>query len=394
MELHRRGFPGGLSGPGSPGQRGGAGPPSSTFWTGRTSARALRHRASGKPGPGAPRDPAAGGGGRDPAPEYHLGKESSYLWAVTPDAIESFELPPREDIEAEARRAAVLLAASSRALARRPAERALTELSTGSSHRWRIACIAGAPGRSFRMARSGPSRSPRCRTRRSAAAVDTPPLVVGTRSCILPSLSVLPPLRAAAAGRRPAPAPSPCSPILFSRPGPSGDAVRQSLLPEVSRSARSSGGPARADAVLRAPRREAILALVPPQEGSRLSVSRPAARPSSAAGWRAIGSSTSRRTRPRHRASRAFGHRALHGRPPGPAARRLLCVRGDLSLAPSADLVVLSACRTALGREIRGEGLIGLTRGFFSAGARQVLVSLWPVEDRATAELMRRFYRE
>jgi CHAT domain-containing protein len=59
-----------------------------------------------------------------------------------------------------------------------------------------------------------------------------------------------------------------------------------------------------------------------------------------------------------------------------------------------ADLVVLSACRTALGQEIRGEGLVGLTRGFFSAGARQVLVSLWPVEDRATAELMRRFYRE
>jgi len=59
-----------------------------------------------------------------------------------------------------------------------------------------------------------------------------------------------------------------------------------------------------------------------------------------------------------------------------------------------ADLVVLSACRTALGREIRGEGLVGLTRGFLSAGARQVLVSLWPVEDRATAELMRIFYRE
>ena len=63
----------------------------------------------------------------------------------------------------------------------------------------------------------------------------------------------------------------------------------------------------------------------------------------------------------------------------------------DLRLA--ADLVVLSACRTALGKEIRGEGLVGLTRAFLDAGAEGVLVSLWQVEDRATAELMRRFYK-
>ena len=42
---------------------------------------------------------------------------------------------------------------------------------------------------------------------------------------------------------------------------------------------------------------------------------------------------------------------------------------------------------------MRGEGLIGLTRGFLYAGARRVLASLWPVEDQATAALMRRFYR-
>ena len=58
-----------------------------------------------------------------------------------------------------------------------------------------------------------------------------------------------------------------------------------------------------------------------------------------------------------------------------------------------ADLVVLSACRTALGREIRGEGLVGLARGFMEAGASRVLVSLWDVDDKATAELMRHFYR-
>jgi CHAT domain-containing protein len=58
----------------------------------------------------------------------------------------------------------------------------------------------------------------------------------------------------------------------------------------------------------------------------------------------------------------------------------------------NADLVVLSACETALGRDIRGEGLLGLTQGFLYAGAKGVVASLWPVADRATAELMRRFY--
>jgi CHAT domain-containing protein/tetratricopeptide (TPR) repeat protein len=58
-----------------------------------------------------------------------------------------------------------------------------------------------------------------------------------------------------------------------------------------------------------------------------------------------------------------------------------------------AELVVLSGCQTGLGKALRGEGLIGLTRGFMYAGAERVVASLWRVDDESTAELMKHFYR-
>jgi CHAT domain-containing protein len=55
--------------------------------------------------------------------------------------------------------------------------------------------------------------------------------------------------------------------------------------------------------------------------------------------------------------------------------------------------VVLSACRTGLGKEVKGEGVYGMTRGFMYAGSKRVLVTLWDVQDQATARLMTDFYR-
>jgi CHAT domain-containing protein len=79
--------------------------------------------------------------------------------------------------------------------------------------------------------------------------------------------------------------------------------------------------------------------------------------------------------------------------PQGQAEDGFLRLHDIYNMKLNAGLVVLSACRTALGADIRGEGLVGLTRGFMYAGAPRVVASLWDVRDRSTAELMTRFYR-
>jgi CHAT domain-containing protein/tetratricopeptide (TPR) repeat protein len=70
-----------------------------------------------------------------------------------------------------------------------------------------------------------------------------------------------------------------------------------------------------------------------------------------------------------------------------------LRLRDIFNLKLAADLVVLSACQTGVGKDIKGEGIIGLTRGFMYAGSKRIVASLWNVDDAATAQLMGNFYR-
>jgi CHAT domain-containing protein len=77
-----------------------------------------------------------------------------------------------------------------------------------------------------------------------------------------------------------------------------------------------------------------------------------------------------------------------------PLSDGLLQTREIYQRRLSAALVTLSACQTALGREVRGEGIIGLTRAFFYAGASAVMASLWNVSDASTSHFMARFYDE
>ncbi|MGC1195945.1 MAG: CHAT domain-containing protein, partial [Geitlerinemataceae cyanobacterium] len=76
------------------------------------------------------------------------------------------------------------------------------------------------------------------------------------------------------------------------------------------------------------------------------------------------------------------------------AETSLLKLQDIYNLELNAELVVLSACQTGTGKDVRGEGVVGLTRGFMYAGARRVAVSLWSVNDRATSILMGDYYRQ
>ncbi|MEH1841455.1 MAG: CHAT domain-containing tetratricopeptide repeat protein [Nostoc sp.] len=78
----------------------------------------------------------------------------------------------------------------------------------------------------------------------------------------------------------------------------------------------------------------------------------------------------------------------------GKSQRGFLRLTDIFNLNLSAELVVLSACETGLGKEVKGEGLVGLTRGLMYAGASRVVVSLWNVDDEATSLLMSQFYSQ
>jgi CHAT domain-containing protein len=138
---------------------------------------------------------------------------------------------------------------------------------------------------------------------------------------------------------------------------------------------------------------EAILALVPPGQRKAafdFEASRSTATDSSLADYRFV-----------HVATHGFLNGAhpelsgivlsLVGRD-GAAERGFLTTTDVFHLHLNADMVTLSGCRTALGQEMRGEGLVGLARGFMYAGTPRVLASLWKVDDAATAALMKRVY--
>lgn len=302
--------------------------------------------------------------------EYHLGAERSFVFAVTPDRLDAFPLPGRAQIEEAARRGYRRLERSHGALARLPAADSLDELSqlllqpvAGLLGRKRLLIVPD--GALFYL---------------PFAALPAPgssePLVAAHEIVISPSASALAVARRELAGRRPAPrALAVVADPIFDAAGPR-DGFQP--LPYSSREAKD------------------LLDLAPP--GQRLAAlgsdaSRETVLSGKLAGYRIVHLATHGELDTEHPelSKLIFSQVDERGRPRGEDG--FVWAHEIYGLRLPADLVVLSACDTALGREIRGEGLVGLTRGFQHAGARAVLVSLWEVDDEATAELMKIFYR-
>ncbi len=339
--------------------------------------------------------------------EYDLGEERSFLWAVTPDSISSFVLPGRAVIENAARRAYELVTVSNRRETRAPTRIALAALSEMLLDP--VADLLG--GKRLLIVSEGALQYipfgalpiPR-RTERGGGFSDprtspSVPLIVEHEISNMPSASALAVLRRQVAGRRPAPGmvavvADPVfqshDPRLRKHQGPAGKPPAESpsraaaAVADLRRFERLVFSRQEADTILRlVPAGKHFMAL-------DFDANRETATSGALAGYRIV-------------------HFATHGdlNAEHPELSRLVLSLIDEEGRPQdgflhahevydldlpADLVVLSGCQTALGKEIRGEGLVGLTQGFMYAGAARVVVTLWQVDDRATAELMARFY--
>ena len=318
--------------------------------------------------------------------EYALGEERSFLWWVTSDDVAVYELPGRSQIEAAARRLHQLLSATERQDRRQQAATA-AEL-----HRMLLAPVAGRLGdrRLVVVADGALHYLP------FAALPDGDrgePLVVRHEIVHLPSATVLALLRRELASRTPAPKwLAVVADPVFELDDPRLAAA--AAVPETALAGSASGAPSFRRLPGSGREAESIAALAPPGEtlmalgfeASRTTVLSDRLRPYRVVHFATHGVIDAETPRLSGLVLSLFDRR---GRP----QEGFLRLHDLYDLDLGAELVVLSGCRTALGREIRGEGLVGLTRGFMYAGAPRVVASLWRVEDRATAELLTRFHR-
>jgi CHAT domain-containing protein/tetratricopeptide (TPR) repeat protein len=343
--------------------------------------------------------------------EYSLGDKRSYLWAVTQTKITGFALPSKAEIEAAARHFYDLAKSNAKSeeieqsaarLSQMLLAPALKEMSKP-----RLAIVAdGALQYIPFAALPKPSTE---RTDKQRASIQYQPLIIDHEIVMLPSASTLALLRHETRGR----AASPKLVAVLADPVFDSEDVRvrralagatdsekqstekdSALLRSVEETGMASGKwplPR-----LLGTRREAqrILSLAPAQakrQALDFEASRETALGSDLGHYQIIHFATHGLINNRHPelSGLVLSLADKQGRP----QNGFLRLNEIYNLRLPVELVVLSACQTGLGKEVRGEGLIGLTRGFMYAGARRLAASLWQVEDAATSELMALFYR-
>jgi CHAT domain-containing protein/predicted negative regulator of RcsB-dependent stress response len=359
--------------------------------------------------------------------EYSLGDDKSYLWAVTPTEIYSFELPSRALIDDAARRVYALLTSNSSALNESFAERqarkaeaetqllseivALSKLVLGpvaaklGNQRLLIVADGALQYIPFQLL-----TTPNIEARDTGPAQSaTPtPLLVDHEIVNEPSVSTLALILSETSQRaRPPKTVAVLADPVFEKDDPritlAMDAQEKAVVEtsqnsEIKQAFRdvslNAGGGQIPRLMSSHDEAEAIMSVTP--KGT---------------GWEAVGFESSRATATSPELSQyRIVHFATHGildneHPElsgivlslmdqrGQPQDGFLRLHDIYNLNLPVDLVVLSACNTGLGKDVRGEGLIGLTHGFMYAGAASVVASLWKVDDAATAELMKNFYR-
>ncbi|HEY2294443.1 MAG TPA: CHAT domain-containing tetratricopeptide repeat protein [Thermoanaerobaculia bacterium] len=301
--------------------------------------------------------------------EYSLGEERSVLWVVGSGSVTAFALPPRARIEALAHQ--VYEELSTRSVGGEKAGRRSRDAARLELSRLLLGPVAGhLPSRLVIVPDGALHYVPFEALADPGAPAAT--LLKGHVVVSLPSATVLAAQRRDLGGRPPA------SRALAVLADPVFD--------------RRQGGFDRLP--LTRLEAESIAALVPPDQrwlALGVQANRDAVLGGELARYRIVHFATHSRIDPRLPA--LSGVLLSQVGEDGAPRQGLLSLEDIYNLRLDAGLVVLSGCETALGREVRGEGLVGLTQGFFQAGALRVVASLWPVQDRATAELMSHFYR-
>ncbi len=359
--------------------------------------------------------------------EYALGEDRSYLWAITSDSLSTYELPKGALIDKNARQVYELLTARSttsrsesapqRQLRITQAEANLPAAAQSLSQMLLSPVASQLGNKRLVIVADGALQYIPFAVLPDPVVGKNQPVIVNHEVVSLPSASALAIQRAELAGRQPAPKMlAVIADPVFDR----SDERFKSLALEAndnqqaqtiaSDDARSIEHLAeKSDDKAGTTTRRLVIPRLPytHQEATRLLALTPKTSSFGATDFQASRETVLKGDLAQYRYVHFATHGLLDSERPGLSSLVLSMVDAQgksqdgflrandiYNLKLHAELVVLSACQTGLGKEIKGEGLVGLTRGFMYAGAARVVVSLWSVNDKATADLMTKFYEK